>query len=80
MLNELYAQQLALMSDRKVLLQHRRTLEHQLSDVPPELDFDARVLYNQRVDAYNALMDELEENTAHINNIRNQFNNQLERL
>lgn len=80
MLNELYAQQLALMSDRKVLLQHRRTLERQLSDVPPELDFDARVLYNQRVDEYNILMDELEENTARINAIRNDFNTQLERL
>lgn len=80
MLNELYAQQLALMSDRKVLLQRRRTLERQLSDTPPELDFDARVLYNQRVDEYNALMDELEENTAHINSIRNDFNDQLERL
>lgn len=80
MLNDLYAQQLALMSDRKVLLQHRRTLERQLSDVPPELDFDARVLYNQRVDEYNILMDELEENTARINAIRNDFNTQLERL
>lgn len=80
MLNELYAQQLALMSDRKVLLQHRRTLERQLSDVPPDTDFDARVLYNQRVDAYNILMDELEENTAHINIIRNEFNDQLERV
>lgn len=80
MLNELYAQQLALLSDRKVLLQHRRTLERQLSDIPPDTDFDARVLYNQRVDEYNALIDELEENTAHINNIRNEFNDQLERL
>lgn len=80
MLNELYAQQLALMSDRKVLLQHRRTLERQLSAVPPDTDFDARVLYNQRVDEYNALMDELEENTARINTIRNEFNTQLERL
>lgn len=80
MLNELYAQQLALMSDRKALLQHRRTLERQLSDVPPDTDFDARVLYNQRVDEYNALMNELEENTARINTIRNQFNDQLERL
>ena len=78
MLNELYAQQLALMSDRKVLLQHRRTLERQLSDVPPELDFDARVLYNQRVDEYNNLMNELEENTARINAIRNEFNALIE--
>lgn len=78
MLNELYTQQLALMSDRKVLLQHRRTLERQLSDVPSELDYDARVLYNQRVDEYNALMNELEENTAHINTIRNEFNALIE--
>ena len=78
MLNELYAQQLALMSDRKALLQHRRTLERQLSDVPPDTNFDARVLYNQRVDEYNALMDELEENTARINTIRNEFNTLIE--
>ena len=80
MLNELYAQRASLMSDRKLMLQRRRTLERQLSDVPPELDFDARILYNQRIAEYNALMDELEENTMHVNTITNDFNDQLERL
>ena len=80
MLNELYQEQSSLMDERKLMLRRRRYLEQHLTDEPPVNDYAARLLFNQRVDKYNMLMDELEETTSRINNLREQFNDLLEEV